>query len=274
MFTAKSRHLLLQRLFWNPVGASIVQALVRYERKFDIVVRNYSLLGFSNGEQWLLSLLDEKPLVMDVGFHDGASTEEVLRLRSGAQVIGFDPSRFALENYKLRFGGDNRVSFESGGLSGAPGELNFHDYENQCSSLTPRKDSPGQIPTIYKVPIMTLDGYCAKRGIDRINLLKIDVEGFDLNVLEGARDLLARQGVDLFVFEFGGAWAAQKRYLWEADEYVRQFPYGLFRLFNGFLCPMHYDPKMDSCCTLSAMYVGVSNQRMARGDVPLRHYRF
>jgi FkbM family methyltransferase len=274
MLTVKTRHLLLQKLFWNPIGASVVQALVRYERKFDIVVRNYSLLGFSNGERWLLTLLDQKPLVMDVGFHDGASTGEVLRLRPEARVIGFDPSRFALDNYKVRFAGDNRVRFESAGLSSVPGELDFHDYENQCNSLTPRKDSPGQIPVIYRVPILTLDEYCAERGIDKINLLKVDVEGFDLNVLEGAPGLLARQSIDLFMFEFGGAWAAQKRYLWEADEYIRQFPYGLYRLFNGFLCPVHYDARMDSCCTLSAMYVGISNARMARGDVPLRHYRF
>jgi hypothetical protein len=81
MFTQSSRHRLLQRLFWNPLGASIVHSLVRYERKFDTFVRNYSLIGFSNGERWVLTLMDEEPFVFDVGFHDGDSTKEILRVR-------------------------------------------------------------------------------------------------------------------------------------------------------------------------------------------------
>ena len=55
MLTQRSRHLLLQKLFWNPIGASFVHTLIRYERKFDTVVRNHSLMGFTNGERWLLT---------------------------------------------------------------------------------------------------------------------------------------------------------------------------------------------------------------------------
>ena len=74
--------------------------LIRYERLFDTVVRNYSLLGDTNGERWLLTLMDESPLVFDIGFHDGASTQQMLCARPKAHVVGFDPSRFALQNYQ------------------------------------------------------------------------------------------------------------------------------------------------------------------------------
>lgn len=274
MFTQQSRHLLLQKLFWNPIGASIVHGLISYERKFDVVVRNYSLIGNSNGERWLLTLMNDEPVVFDVGFHDGASTDEILRARPKAQVTGFDPSRYALQCYEKNFVSDKRVAFVNQGLSSEPGELEFHDYQNMCNSLVPRKEMPGQTPTIYKVQITTIDKFCTERGIDRVNLMKIDVEGYDLSVLEGARGLLANQGVDLFMFEFASGWSASKRYLWEVHEYFEPLPYRLYRLFNGFLCPLVYDVRIDSCCTLSAMYVGVSDQRMVRGDIPVRNYRF
>ncbi len=269
-----SRHRFLQRLFWNPTGAAIVRGLVRYERIFDTVVRGYSLITDSNGERWLNNLMDEAPVVFDIGFHDGTSTDEILKLRPKAHVTGFDPSRFGRESYAARFANDTRVTFANIALSNAPGEMDFHDYENMCNSLAARKEMPGEKPTVYKVPVLTLDQYCRDNAVAHINLMKIDAEGYDLHVLEGGRDLLARQSVDIFLFEFASGWAGSKRYLWEAVEYLEPLPYKLFRLFNGFLCPLVYDIYNDSCTTRPAMYVGISETRLARGDIPVRDYRF
>lgn len=274
MFSQQVRHTLLQKLFWNSAGAALVRRLIRYETLFDTVVRNYSLITGSNGERWLSTLLDETPVVFDVGFHDGTSTEEVFKLRPKAHVYGFDPSRFGAESYAKRFKDDPRVTFSNVALSEKPGELQFFDYENMCNSLAVRKEMPGAIPTVYAVPVTTLDAFCSSRGIEHINMMKIDAEGYDLNVLEGASDLLDRQVIDIFMFEFASGWAASKRYLWEAVEFMEPKPYRLFHLFNGFLCPLVYDIRNDSCTTRPAMYVGVSDKRLSHGDIPMRDYRF
>lgn len=274
MLTQTSRHHILQRLFWNPVGAAIVPHLVRYERMFDTVVRGFSLITLTNGERWLSNFMEAEPVVFDVGFHDGTSSDEVLKLRTKARVYGFDPSRYGRESYEARFKNNSRIAFANIALSDKPGEQKFYDYENMCNSLAVRKEMPGTTPTMYTVPVTTLDAYCAELGIAHINLMKIDAEGYDLNVLEGGLELLSRQGVDIFMFEFASGWAATKRYLWEAVEYMEPLPYKLFHLFNGFLCPLHYDIRIDSCTTLPAMYVGISQKRLARGDIPIRSYSF
>lgn len=274
MLTQKSRHHLLQSIFWNPLGASVVRHLVRYERIFDTVVRGYSLMTPTNGERWLTTLTDIEPVVFDVGFHDGTSCDEIFRLRPKATVYGFDPSRFGKESYEKRFRNDGRVEFANIALSDKPGELEFYDYDNMCNSLAARKEMPGEKPRVYTVPVTTLDSYCAEHEVGHINLMKVDAEGYDLNVLEGGLELLKRQDIDIFMFEFASGWAATKRYLWEAVEFMEPLPYRLFHLYNGFLCPLHYTIQIDSCTTLSAMYVGVSEKRFARGDIPVRDYRF
>jgi FkbM family methyltransferase len=274
MFTQRSRHLLLQKLFWSPLGAAVVYRMKAYSRKFDVVVRNYSLIGDTNGERWLLGLMDEAPVVFDVGFHDGASTREILRARPKARVFGFDPSRDALRRHRQDFAADSRIVFVDRGLARIPGELPFYDYENMCNSFAPRKETGLAPPASYEAQITTLDLFCGENGIDHVNFLKIDAEGYDLDVLEGAKDILSRQGVDIFMFEFASGWSATKRYLWEAHDYFEPLPYRLFHLFNGFLCPLVYDTWIDSCCTLPAMYVGVSERRLARGDIPMRDYAF
>jgi FkbM family methyltransferase len=47
------------------------------------------------------------------------------------------------------------------------------------------------------------DSYCAEKGIDRIDFLKIDVEGADHLVLEGFAGLLQKQAIRVIQFEYG-----------------------------------------------------------------------
>ena len=58
-------------------------------------------------------------------------------------------------------------------------------------------------PSLEEVAIDTIDRFCSNRSIDRINYLKIDTEGGDLEVLRGAEAMLSRQCVDLIQVEAG-----------------------------------------------------------------------
>src|SRR5262249_48122250 len=71
--------------------------------------------------------------------------------------------------------------------------------------------------------VTTLDSYCDTKGIDRVDLLKLDVEGPELDALEGSRHLLEARRIRFVSFEFGGANIDSRTYLQD-----------FFRLFEGY----------------------------------------
>ena len=57
---------------------------------------------------------------------------------------------------------------------------------------------------VYKVPVTTLDLFTNQIGVDKIDVLKIDVEGFDFDVLKGAKQLLKEKRIKVIVVETPG----------------------------------------------------------------------
>jgi len=57
---------------------------------------------------------------------------------------------------------------------------------------------------VYKVPVTTLDLFTTQIGVDKIDVLKIDVEGFDFEVLKGAKQLLNEKRIKVIIVETPG----------------------------------------------------------------------
>jgi FkbM family methyltransferase len=52
-----------------------------------------------------------------------------------------------------------------------------------------------------KVCLTTLDAYCSAHGVDRIDVLKVDVEGHEPEVIKGAAGLINRGAIDVIILE-------------------------------------------------------------------------
>jgi FkbM family methyltransferase len=91
-----------------------------------------------------------------------------------------------------------------------------------------------------RVRCTTLDRFCSERGVEQIDVLKIDTQGFEFEVLKGASSMLARQVIKFIHFEFndicprrdasGGALAP-------IDQLIRPHGYRFIATYNDFVVP-------------------------------------
>ena len=96
------------------------------------------------------------------------------------------------------------------------------------------------------VDVLTVDEYCAAAGLDTIDLLKMDVEGHELDVLAGATKLLGRRGIRIVLFEFGGTAIDTKSFLQDFFYFFREHRMRLHRITpSGYLHPMPTYDEFD-----------------------------
>jgi hypothetical protein len=88
-------------------------------------------------------------------------------------------------------------------MGATPGMAEFVEYTDPTMSsfLEPGRDSWGEIKQRLQVKVYTVAEYCEERRIDRIDILKLDTQAFDLEVLKGANRLLLDHRIHLIYME-------------------------------------------------------------------------
>lgn len=205
---------LLRTLVRYPVGRKTVAFLLR-ETQYALGVGSGADTD-SSGEDFLFKLLREQhpeahPLrIFDVGANHGQFLGLALRELEGRdmEVHSFEPSPVSFALLKKVAPVSPKVILNHCGLGKEEGtfQLFSNGPGSPFASLTKRDLSHFnmQFDHAEEVKITTLDHYCAAQRVGYIDLLKIDVEGHDLDVLQGGRSLLSSGKVGLVTFEFGG----------------------------------------------------------------------
>lgn len=179
-----------------PFGVSMVKTTTDKVRGFDPLRDLQALLAKKTD-----------PVIFDVGANDGETIQEFLKAFPQARVVGFEPFKECYEKLRSQFKELSNVRIENCALGSERGtsRLNVFSGSNMNSLLpmdehNPIRNSFASTGAV-EVQVETLDEFCAKNGYEQIDILKVDTQGFDLHVLNGASRLLASRQVRTILIE-------------------------------------------------------------------------
>jgi FkbM family methyltransferase len=132
------------------------------------------------------------PMVFDVGANVGQFARFVRRVLPAAEIHCFEPVPETYNALARTFAKDRLVHTHALGLGDAPCKLEMVASENQGSTVNSLA-APAANGAKIMIDVRTLDGVLEGFRVDHIDLLKIDVEGWEVQVLKGAEGTLRRK---------------------------------------------------------------------------------
>lgn len=145
---------------------------------------------------FMLNFVKEGDFVMDIGAHVGSYTKLLSKLvGDSGKVYAFEPTPRTFKTLWNNTRYDKNVITNNFALLNEKKEIFFEDYGPGYSYFNGfKKREAKEISSLkskeIKVEAITLDSYFFKNKIDRCNFIKIDAEGAESLILEGAANIL------------------------------------------------------------------------------------
>lgn len=204
-----------------------------------------------NGEKHFIkkilpNYISSLPVVLDAGANVGNYTKSLLQVFPKASIHLFEPHPL---NYQ-RLMGDNllsHVTINNTALSDKPGTTVLFDYKNNdgSSHASLYKEVIESIhqseSTVHKIDKETIDHYLEIMEISNVDLLKIDVEGHELAVLQGSLNTISAAKINIIHFEFNEMNVESGTFM--KDFYTILKDYNIYRMLPNSLLPIsNYRP--------------------------------
>jgi FkbM family methyltransferase len=188
---------------WHDTGLSVIEKHLNTFYKNDYA---YFDIGSNVGLRSVYSLSENRPTVL---FDPNPEVSKISK-----QMIN-------LNNYK-------NYKIEQSGVSDTEGQLNFYISSSAyMSSFDKEHAAKDKIVSEMKIPVTTINLYLKANPQFQPKIVKIDVEGFEINVLKGASEML-QQFKPVLLIEILDTTSNRKEIL----DYLASYQYEAYYLFN------------------------------------------
>jgi FkbM family methyltransferase len=148
----------------------------------------------------------EIKVIFDVGANIGQAAERLSRAFPKSLVFAFEPTPMTAVLLRERASGMTGVKVIEKALGATVGTADLFIYDltvlnslNPSAAYSKRFEKSGDK---IQCEVTTVDQFCSENSIDQIDLLKIDTEGYDLEVLKGSIGVLSAGLIKFIYVEF------------------------------------------------------------------------
>ena len=183
----------------------------------------------------------DQPVFLDVGGNKGEYTQLLRKAFPEAVIHTFEPNPATYAALKQNL--PNEPHLVNKGVGAENGTLELF-YDPADTTSVQATSDPEILKVIAKpenitstnIDVTTLDAYCNTNNLTKIDLLKIDTEGFELEALIGATELLKKNGIAMIQFEFNEVNIVKRRFIKDFYDLLEDFTF--YRLDEKRLIPL------------------------------------
>ncbi|MCX6170068.1 MAG: FkbM family methyltransferase [Ignavibacteriales bacterium] len=178
-------------------------------------------------------LLTNDSTFLDIGAYLGDFTESLLQSNPNLKGYIFEPTS---ENFKIlteKFKNNSSIEIFNVALDSDAGEKDFFVIEDASQNSLLNFESANSILTKTKVKTETVDAFLSSRNnISNLDFVKIDTQGLDLRILNGAVGTIAKYRPSILTeFIFAPLYKNQGSYF-EQFEFLKRMSYCFAGIYN------------------------------------------
>ncbi len=201
---------------------------------------------YTSGEMQVLKYIKGKSpsnlIIFDIGANIG-DYSKIIRdyFNQKVDIYAFEPSQSAFQKLSKNLEKDTKTKLYNFGFSDVDGSVKLFNsttgsglgsiYNRRLEHFETKMEEKEQIK------LKTLDDFCKENNISQIDFLKLDVEGHELKVLEGAHSILKSGAIKYIQFEFGGC-DIDSRTFFQDFWYLLKDDFNFFRVVKNGLYPI------------------------------------
>lgn len=150
----------------------------------------------------------DNPIVFDVGANVGSYSRDVVAINPSATVFAFEPHPLTFEKLAANSDAHGKLHPFNYAVGDKPGHQMLYDRRFSSGTMHASilreviEDIHKAESSGYAVNVITLDEFIEEKGVARVDLLKIDTEGYELNVLKGGAKAIHAGVFSAIQFEF------------------------------------------------------------------------
>ena len=176
---------------------------IHYNLDISDIIDWYIYYGFrEKSKELLLESIKENDTVIDVGANVGEISLRAANIvgNNGGKIYSFEPDLINFNRFlnNIKINAVKNITPINKGLGNADGVFNLSVVDENIRGMNRIVESNESLNT-SKIEVIILDNYMKIKNITRVDLIKIDTEGFEMNVIKGAKDLLKRFRPILFI---------------------------------------------------------------------------
>ena len=144
----------------------------------------------------------EGDVVIEAGANMGSETLLLSRLTGKGKVYGFEPNPYRFDRLKTNVSINELTNVEvfEMAIGEKNGDISFHIYpKNFCNAGMSSKYMDTPLTRKITVPQQTLDSFVESHNINKVDFLKMDIQGAEMDLLAGAATMIAKYKPIIFL---------------------------------------------------------------------------